>query len=74
MSYNKRGYRVRAKLMQEITDKHYEPENQAKSKKMVWKQYIYPYFGVCYNSYLRYLGEEVEEENKTEDKRQLRLF
>jgi hypothetical protein len=60
--------------MQELTDKYYEPENQAKSKKMVWRQYIYPRFGVCYNSYLRYLGEEVEAENKTEDKRQLRLF
>lgn len=74
MAYNKKGYNVRALRIKEITAEHYEPENHAKCYKVVWKRYIYPRFGICYATYLKYLRVEVKEEAKQEDKRQLKLF
>lgn len=54
MAYNRKGYYIRARQIQAITAAHYEPENQAKCKKQVWKKYIYPQFGMCYETYLKY--------------------
>lgn len=66
MAYNKKGYYIRAKLIQEITSHYYEPENQSKSHKMVWKTQIHPRFGIGYRAYLNYckvsLPEDTEEE------------
>lgn len=65
MAYTKRGYFLRAKLIQAITAEHYEPENHARCYKMVWQKYIYPRFGICYRSYLTYLkAEEPESPHK----------
>lgn len=55
MAYNKKGYYCRARLIQEITLRYYEPENHQKCKKAVWRRYIRPTFGICYDSYLKYL-------------------
>lgn len=72
--YNKKGYNIRARTIQEITEKHYEPENQAKCYRQVWRKHIYPLLGIGYRSYLRYLKVETEPEQKEEDERQLKLF
>ncbi len=74
MAYNKKGYNIRARRMQEITKEHYEPENQSKCYRQVWKKHIFPLFGIGYRSYLRYIKVEVPKEPVIEDKRQLRLF
>lgn len=55
MSYNKSGYNLRAKLIQQITAEYYEPENHSKCYKMVWIRHIYPRFGIGYRSYLSYI-------------------
>lgn len=74
MAYNRKGYNIRARRIQEITAEHYEPENHAKCYKMIWKKHIYPAFGMCYDTYLKYLKVEVKPETKQEDQRQLKLF
>ena len=61
MAYNKKGYYLRARVIQEITKQYYEPENHAKCYKMVWKKYIYPRFGICYHSYLKYMKIQAPE-------------
>lgn len=55
MCYNKKGYHYRARLIQDITQVYYEPENHAKCYKQVWVRHIYPRFGIGYRSYLNYL-------------------
>lgn len=55
MSYNKKGYNYRARLIQEITHQYYEPENHARCYKQVWIRYIYPRFGIGYRAYLNYM-------------------
>lgn len=74
MAYNRKGYNIRARRIQEVTAEYYEPENQSKCYHQVWKRHIYPLFGVGYRAYLKYLKVEVKEEPAQEDKRQLRLF
>ena len=65
MAYNKKGYYLRARLIKEITAQYYEPENHAKCYKMVWKKYIYPRFGICYRTYLKYM--KVQEPQPKQD-------
>lgn len=55
MSYNKKGYNLRAMRILQITSEYYEPENQAKCYKKVWYYHIYTTFGIGYRSYLKYL-------------------
>ncbi|MDE5944543.1 MAG: hypothetical protein K2K83_02630 [Rikenella sp.] len=62
MAYNKKGYYKRAKALQELTAQHYEPERHDRCYKWVWRKYVYPQFGICYHSYLRYLHTEVPAE------------
>lgn len=59
MAYNRRGYYRRAQVIQEIVRQHYEPERQDRCKAAIWRRYIYPQFGVCYQSFLRYLNTRV---------------
>ncbi|MCL2651154.1 MAG: hypothetical protein FWD60_09060 [Candidatus Azobacteroides sp.] len=74
MAYNDTGYKIRASRIKEITSLHYEPENQAKCYKQVWKQHIYPLFGIGYRSYLRYLDENEQRVPLKGDDLQLELF
>jgi hypothetical protein len=73
MSYNSNGYDVRADNIRRITEQYYEPENLAKCYKSVWSRYIYPLYGISYQSYLKYLKRRKRSRNKPDD-RQLRLF
>ncbi|HJE88605.1 hypothetical protein [Rikenella microfusus] len=59
MAYNKKGYYKRAKALQELTARYYEPERHDRCYKWVWRKYVYPQFGICYHSYLRYLHTAV---------------
>lgn len=72
MAYNKKGYYLRARLIQEITARYYEPENHAKCHKQVWKTQIYPRFGICYRTYLKYCKAREPEER--EDEKQLKIM
>ena len=77
MAYNKRGYYRRARVIQEIVRQHYEPERQDRCKAAIWRRYIYPQFGVCYQSFLRYLHTRVPEEgggSTSPNAAQLELF
>lgn len=40
----------------EVTRQHYEPGNQSKCYKAVWRNHIYPTYGICYRTYLNYIG------------------
>lgn len=61
-----------ARTIQDITAQHYEPGNHAKCYKQVWKKYIYPRFGFCYITYLKYC--KANEARKEEDTRQLKIM
>ena len=74
MAYNNKGYRIRAKRIKELTSIYYEPENQAKCYRQVWKQHIYPLYGIGYRSYLSYLRESEDLAKPQGDDLQLELF
>ena len=50
----------RAKEIQLIAAKHYENGVQAKCYKAVWRKYIYPNIGICYNTFLTYLKIKID--------------
>ena len=47
---------ARAKLIRALTDRYYEPGNNAKCSKAVWKKYINPIYPMSYRTYLNYLN------------------
>ena len=63
----------RMRLVCDIVQQHYEPGNQSKSYYRVWKQYVYPVYPCCYHTMLRYLGTNINKEEK-DNERQLKLF
>lgn len=46
---------ARAKKLYALTMEHYETENQSKCYKAIWRKYVYPAYGICYQTYLSYL-------------------
>lgn len=74
MAYNKKGYYRRAMTIQEITRRYYEPERQDRCFAAVWRRYIYPAFGICYASYLRYLKATPPSDSDRPTQKQLSLF
>lgn len=46
-----------------LTDLHYEPGNQSRSYRNVWRRWIYPELGISFRTYQRYMGIEPEDEN-----------
>lgn len=57
---------TRVERLKVITAAHYEPGNQARCYKAVWRRWIEPEFGVCYRTYLNLLGITPEEERESE--------
>lgn len=55
----------------EITREHYEVGNQSKCYKAVWRKHIFPRYGICYRTFLNYIGEPIPKES---EKKQLTLF
>ena len=41
------------RMARELVRAHYEPGNQSRSLKQVWRRYAVPEMGVCYNTFLR---------------------
>lgn len=74
MAYNKKGYAQRAKILQELTDLHYEPERQDRCKAAIWRIYVERQFGICYLTYLKYLQYQPEKEDPPQEFEQLTLF
>lgn len=46
----------KAEMIAKITQEHYEAGNLQKCYAAIWRKYIRPRFGICYNTYLNYLG------------------
>lgn len=65
---------ARAKQIKAVTALHYEAGNQAKCYRAVWRHWIEPEFGICYRTYLAYLG--IAPDTDPDDRRngQLSLF
>ncbi len=56
----------RAAIVQEIAARHYEPGNQARCYKAVWRRWVNPIQPMCYRTFLNYLSlpdEEPPQEN-----------
>lgn len=66
----------RVGLVCQIVQEHYEPGDQSKCYRQVWKLYVNPVYPMCYRTMLRYIATPVpkEEETEKEDPNQLTLF
>ena len=64
----------RVALIKAITEQHYEPGNNRRCYKQVWRHYVFPKYGCCYRTFLNYLGIDPEKEEAKEDTGQLSLF
>jgi len=67
MAYNKKGYFIRARVIQRIVQQNYEPENQAKCLKSVWRHYVYPQWGIGYRAFLKYTKVESPKESNNDN-------
>lgn len=55
----------------EITREHYEQGNQSKCYRAVWRKHIEPKYGICYRTFLNYIGTPMTQEP---EHKQLTLF
>lgn len=72
-----RSTKKRMKVILAIVEEEYQPGDQSRCYKAIWRRRIQPQFGVCYKTFLTYLGvqpSELEEEPEKEDPNQLKLF
>lgn len=51
---------ARVEKIKQITARHYEPGNQARSYRIVWLRWIYPDIKISFRTYQRYLGIKAE--------------
>ena len=65
---------ARVKAIRAITEQYYEPGNNSRCYKQVWRRNVYPIYGCCYRTYLNYLGIAVVQDRPEDDPRQQRLF
>lgn len=68
----------RIKAIVDIVKSDYQPGDHSRCYKAIWRRRIWPEYGVCYETFLSYLGvppSELEEhEDQTCDPNQLKLF
>lgn len=72
-----RSTKKRIRAIVAIVNEEYQPGDQNHCYKAIWRRRILPEFGVCYNTFLSYLGvspSELEEEPEKQDTNQLTLF
>ena len=50
--------------IQQITQKYYEEGSQAKCYRAIWRNYIYPQFGIHYRTYLNYINTPLPNRRK----------
>lgn len=74
MSKRHKSTVARAKMIKAITALHYEAGNQAKCYRAVWRRWIEPEFGICYRTYLTYLGIDPDNEPHSRQSDQPSLF
>lgn len=49
----------RIKMARELTQKYYEPGNQSKCYRAVWRNYIHKIMGISYRTYLTYINTPI---------------
>lgn len=65
----------RIELVCRLVKMYYEPGRRDRCYKEVWRRYVYPVYPMCYRTFLRYIGVNVERERRLSgDARQLSLF
>ena len=73
-----RSIKKRIRAIIAIVNEEYQPGDQNHCYKAIWRRRILPEFGVCYNTFLSYLGvspsELEEEQTEKEDTNELSLF
>jgi heat shock protein HspQ len=77
MNRSRKNMQTRAKIVQDMVAKHYEPGRQDKCKLWVFRNVIIKIYPMSERTFFRYLAMPAEnEENQVpeEDKRQLKLF
>lgn len=58
---------ARSEKLKALTALHYEPGNQARCYKAVWRRWVYPEFGICYRTYLSLIGIDPETEQSRDE-------
>lgn len=77
MARSRKNMIRRAKLVQKMTDEHYEPGRHDRCKKWVFVHVVSKVYPMSERTFYRYLGvdtSQLERPEKVEDKRQLKLF
>ncbi len=74
-----RSTRKRMKAVVAIVEEEYQPGDQSRCYKAIWRRRVLPEFGICYKTFLSYIGVppsemEDEEQKEKEDPNQLSLF
>jgi hypothetical protein len=65
----------RAADVRDLHRQYYEPGRHDRCKRWIYRNHIYPRFGISITTYFRYLNETTEPRcSRQEDPRQLRLF
>ena len=49
---------IRQRMACELMRQHYEPGNQARNLKQVWRCYAHPQMGIGYRTFLRLVHEQ----------------
>ncbi len=65
---------LKIELVCAIAKEHYEPGNQARSYKAIYRKYVYPVYPMCYHTFLSYINTPLGELRKKTDEKQLNLF
>lgn len=65
---------LRARLVQQIVEEHYEPGRQDRCLRWVWRNRVIQRYPMSERTFFRYLGIKVETQHHEQDKRQLNLF
>jgi len=77
MSRSRKNILIKAKLVQDLVAEHYEPGRHDKCKRWVFLHVVSKVYPMTERTFFRYLSIDVNDVNndkKEEDKRQLKLF
>ena len=66
--------RKKAKQIQELVARNYEPGRQDRCKLWVYRHHVKPAFGISKSTFFRHLKVIVEDKEDKEDKKQLKMF
>lgn len=56
MAYNNKNKQLLIRNVCDIVQQNYEPGNQTKCYKAVWKRHVYPVYPICYRTFLSYIN------------------